>query len=70
LAIVAELTAGSSEPLRTFFVPGEVDALLDRCGLRVADHADRAELTRRYCAQRADGLEPWGLANLVTATVP
>jgi methyltransferase (TIGR00027 family) len=70
LAIVAKLTASSSEPLRTFFAPEDIDALLTRCSLRVADHADRVELTRRYCAARTDGLEPWGVEDLVTATLP
>jgi methyltransferase (TIGR00027 family) len=70
LAIVAGLTASSSEPIRTFFTADDVEALLARCGLRIADHADRSTLVERYCAERTDGLQPWGLEHLVTATVP
>jgi methyltransferase (TIGR00027 family) len=70
LAIVAKLTAGSGEPLRTFFSPEDVDAFVARCGLQVADHADHAALVRRYFADRTDGLQPWGLEHLVAATVP
>jgi methyltransferase (TIGR00027 family) len=69
LAIVAELTASSSEPLRTLFAPHEVEALVARCGLRLADHADPAELSKRYFADRTDDLQPWGLGSLVTADV-
>jgi len=70
LAIVAQLTASSGEPLRTFFVREDVDALVLRCGLELADHADRDDLIRRYFANRNDGLEPWGVAHLVAAVVP
>jgi len=70
LAIVAGLTAASSEPLRTFFRPEDVDALTARCGLQVADHADHAALVRDYFAERTDGLRPWGVEHLVAATVP
>jgi methyltransferase (TIGR00027 family) len=68
-AIVARLTASSGEPIRTFFRPDEVDALLAGCGLQRVDHADRAELTRRYFSDRTDDLQPWGLENLVAASV-
>jgi methyltransferase (TIGR00027 family) len=70
LAILAPMTASSSEPLETFFSPHEVDALVTQCALRVDDHPDPDEVVRRYFADRADGLSPWGLARLVTATVP
>jgi len=70
LSILTKLTASSSEPLRTFFTPDEIEVLLTRCGLRPVDHADRLELIRRYFAGRTDALEPWGLGNLVAATVP
>jgi methyltransferase (TIGR00027 family) len=69
LAIVANVAAGSNEPLITFFEPTDIAALLARCNLQVVDHADRADLTQRYCAGRTDGLQPWGLANLVAATI-
>ena len=45
LAIVTGLTASSGEPLRTFFQADDLDALVTRCGLKVADHADRLDLT-------------------------
>jgi len=70
LAILRDLTATSSEPIRTFFAPDEIEVLLGRCGLRLVDHADRLELVYRYFAERTDALEPWGLGNLVAATVP
>ena len=70
LAILAPMTASSSEPLQAFFSPHEVDALVARCGLRVDDHPGREELLDRYFAHRTDGLKPWGLARLVVATVP
>jgi methyltransferase (TIGR00027 family) len=70
LAIVAGLTAASSEPLRTFFRPEDVDAFTARCGLQVADHADHAALVQDYFAERTDGLQPWGVEHLVAASVP
>jgi methyltransferase (TIGR00027 family) len=69
LAILAPMTASSSEPLQTFFSAHEVDALVDRCGLRVDDHPDPDEVMRRYFADRTDGLSLWGVARLVVATV-
>jgi len=70
IAILAQVTASSREPLRSFFSPPEIEALVQRCGLRVEDHPEPAELVRRYFAGRSDALEPWGVARLVTATVP
>ena len=69
LTILRGLTAGSGEPLRSFFTPEEVGALVARCGLEAADHADRNDLIRRYFADRNDGLEPWGIEHLVAAIV-
>jgi methyltransferase (TIGR00027 family) len=70
LSVLMPLAASSGEPLRSFFAPGEIDALVGRCGLEVVDHPDRAELIRRYFADRTDGLEPYGEECLCTARVP
>ena len=70
VAIVAREAERSTEPLRSFFVPEEIVEIVARCGLHVADHADRDDLIRRYFADRGDGLEPWGVAHIVAAVVP
>ena len=70
VSILMPLAASSGEPLRSFFAPREIDALVSGCGLEVVDHPDRAELIRRYFADRTDGLQPYGGECFVTARVP
>jgi methyltransferase (TIGR00027 family) len=70
VSILMPLAASSGEPLRSFFAPGEIDTLVRGCGLEVVDHPDRAELIRRYFADRTDGLQPYGGECFVTARVP
>jgi methyltransferase (TIGR00027 family) len=69
IARLGPILAGSGEPVQTQFAPNEVDHLVVRCGLRVADHPDRAELGRRYTSDRTDDFEPYGGECLITAAV-
>ena len=67
--ILTPIAAAGGEPLQPGWTPADVDVLVDRCGLRIADHPTHDELIQRYFADRSDGLTPWA-ACLVTATVP
>jgi O-methyltransferase involved in polyketide biosynthesis len=67
--ILAPLTASSGEPLRSAFSPADVEALVSSCGLHTSDHPDHDELIRRYFADRADDLRPWGITRLIAAAV-
>ena len=53
---VAQRVAAIGEPWRSFFTAAEMRAELEASGFREIADLDAAELTRRYCAGRADGL--------------
>jgi len=60
----------SGEPLQGGWSPEEAEAVVGRCGLGVAEHPGRDELTDRYFSDRSDGLRPWSASRLLAATVP
>lgn len=65
------LASGLGEPLRAGvrWSPGEAEQVVQSCGLRVEDHPSRDDLVGRYCSGRADGLQPWSVTGLMTASV-
>ena len=65
LAAVSRLVSGMGEPLRSFLAPQEIEELVARSGLRVREHPTTADLTTRYCADRTDGLAPFGVERLI-----
>lgn len=69
LAAMTARVAGMGEPLLSSFTPDEIEALVARCGLTVADHPTSEDLARRYFADRADGLRPLMLERLLAARV-
>jgi methyltransferase (TIGR00027 family) len=68
--IFGRFAGQSGEPLQEDWSPSDIESLILRCGLRVADHPTRAQTIERYFANRADGLVPWSASSLVTARVP
>lgn len=48
----------SGTPFISFFTPAQIQALAREQGFRQAQHVSAAELTRRYFADRTDGLRP------------
>jgi hypothetical protein len=46
-----------------------IEEMVTRCGLKISDHPARAELTPRYFPDRLDGLMPFVVGTLLTATV-
>lgn len=67
---LASLTvAAMGEPVRSRWSRAEIEALVGRAGLEVADHPDHADLVAAYFAHRGDGLRPCTAEGLLTATV-
>lgn len=48
----------SGTPFLSFFTPPEILALAHESGFKKALHVSAADLTRRYFADRTDGLQP------------
>ena len=69
IRIYAPLAASVGEPLQPGWPVIEIERLISRCGLKVADHPARADLEQRYFADRTDGLRPYNVETLVTARV-
>jgi methyltransferase (TIGR00027 family) len=63
------MAAASGEPITEGWSRIDMEELVTRCGLIVSDHPTRAELVQRYFADRADGLMPYTVETLLTATV-
>ncbi len=55
------------EPVLTSFTPAEMEELLVRWGLAVAEHPTSHEMFDRYGAGRTDGLRPYTLERLIAA---
>lgn len=68
--ISSRLVAAAGEPIVTRLSRPEVDALVGRCGLEVADHPTHGDLVDRYFASRSDRLTPYTAEGLVAARVP
>ena len=70
LEMAAKGAAASGTPLISFFMPTEIRTLATDAGFARAEHVSAAELTRRYFADRTDGLRPPNNAEeLLVATV-
>lgn len=57
--------AAQGEPMRSFFRPGEIEALAVRAGWTVIENLSPAEQTRRLLAHRRDGLRVPSFAYLL-----
>ncbi|WP_431970494.1 class I SAM-dependent methyltransferase [Nocardia sp. bgisy134] len=58
----------SGTPFISFFRPDEVVSLAEEAGFPAAQHISSEELTRRYFADRADGLRPAESEQILVAT--
>jgi methyltransferase (TIGR00027 family) len=58
------------EPLQTLLGAAGVEALVERCGLTVVEHPDRATVGARYFAGRTDGLGAISFEMSLAARVP
>ena len=67
--IYTPIAASVGEPLQPGWPVSEIERLIGRCGLTVADHPARADLQQRYFAGRTDGLRPYTFETLVAARV-
>jgi hypothetical protein len=57
--IYTPIAAAAGEPLQPGWPASEIERLISRCGLKVADHPARADLQQRYFAGRTDGVRPY-----------
>ena len=69
IRVYAPLAASVGEPVQPGWPGIEIERLISRCSLKVADHPARADLEHRYFAGRTDGLRPYTVETLVTARV-
>ncbi|WP_175882761.1 class I SAM-dependent methyltransferase [Burkholderia sp. BCC0044] len=70
LEMAAKGAQASGTPFISFFMPDQIRALAREAGFKKAEHVSAAELTRRYFADRTDGLRPPNHAEeLLVATV-
>ncbi|HEB3528933.1 TPA: class I SAM-dependent methyltransferase [Burkholderia cenocepacia] len=70
LEMAAKGARASGTPFISFFMPDQIRALALEAGFAKAEHVSAAELTRRYSADRTDGLRPPNHAEeLLVATV-
>ncbi len=69
IRIYAPLADSLGEPVQPGWPVTEIERLISQCGLEVVDHPARADLQKRYFADRADALRPYNVETLVTARV-
>ncbi|KVE07408.1 class I SAM-dependent methyltransferase [Burkholderia anthina] len=70
MEMAAKGARASGTPFISFFMPDQIQALALEAGFAKAEHVSAAELTRRYFADRTDGLRPPNRAEeLLVATV-
>ncbi|MEK2603915.1 class I SAM-dependent methyltransferase [Burkholderia arboris] len=70
LEMAAKGARASGTPFISFFMPAQIQALALAAGFAKAAHVSAADLTRRYFADRTDGLRPPNNAEaLLVATV-
>ncbi|MCA8047917.1 class I SAM-dependent methyltransferase [Burkholderia arboris] len=70
LEMAAKGARASGTPFISFFMPAQIQALAREAGFAKAAHVSAADLTRRYFADRTDGLRPPNNAEeLLVATV-
>lgn len=66
----SKLLASVGEPDTTMFSPAHAEALVERCGLKIAEHLTPDVLHDRYFLDRSDGLRPSTAERLIAAQVP
>jgi methyltransferase (TIGR00027 family) len=69
-AVFSQIAAASGEPMQTFFAPSDVEGLVTRCGLEVADHPSLDSMRRRYVTGRTDGLSASTAERCLVGRVP
>jgi methyltransferase (TIGR00027 family) len=69
LAELAKRVADIGEPLRSFFLPDELQRDLRAFGFSFVEDADAAALNARYFRKRTDGLALGGTAHIMRARV-
>lgn len=69
LELVSAKAASRGEPWKCYFDPRALDEILRGLGFGTVANFDRAQLSARYLAGRADGLRMGGVTRLVHATV-
>ncbi|MGQ0620751.1 MAG: class I SAM-dependent methyltransferase [Panacagrimonas sp.] len=67
--IFASVAAESGEGAQSSFAPAEMQALVEGCGLQVAEDLSRDAQHERYFAGRSDGLTPNTVERLIAAVV-
>ncbi|MGQ0501882.1 MAG: class I SAM-dependent methyltransferase [Panacagrimonas sp.] len=67
--IFTAVAVESGEGFQSVFAPAEIQVLVERCGLQVAEDLSRDALHDRYFAQRSDGLRPFAVERLIAAVV-
>jgi methyltransferase (TIGR00027 family) len=65
----SNLLASVGEPYSTLFSPTHAEALVEHCGLEVAEHLTPDVLHDRYFLDRSDGLRPSTAERLIAARV-
>jgi methyltransferase (TIGR00027 family) len=68
LEVFSRLAAQAGEPIQDGWTAADIEELIVRCGLQVADHPSRDETRQRYFANRTDALVPYTAQSVVAAT--
>lgn len=69
LEVLKRTAAGAGEPILTALRPTDAVAMLEGCGLQVAEELSRDDLHERYFAGRTDNLTPHTVERLIAAVV-
>ena len=70
LRAIEPVLAQLGEPFLDGLAPAEMAALVRDCGLTVDENVEPAELEARYFAGRNDGLRPYSLERVLSASLP
>lgn len=69
IGVFSRMAASAGEPFTMRFTATEIESLVERCGLHVAEHPTSDDLTARYFASRGDGLRAYTAERMVAAAV-
>jgi O-methyltransferase involved in polyketide biosynthesis len=70
LKAIEPTLAQLGEPFLDGLAPAEFAALVRDCGFTVDEDVEPAELEARYFADRNDGLRPYSLERILSASLP
>jgi O-methyltransferase involved in polyketide biosynthesis len=70
LTAIEPVLAQLGEPFLDGLAPAEIADLVRDCGLTVDENVEPAELEARYFAGRVDGLRPYSLERILSASLP